>query len=157
MDGSNPPESLADCRILLVEDTPALARTYRGFLRGEEFAVDHVETGAAAKEALPSPGRRFRDVPRRPRIASAAKSARRRTPAASTSMPRTANAYRGPVQRRTAATRPGSRVDAPSFPVNPARTRERGAVSPRRGEKPCGERVLNARLTHSIARSERFR
>ncbi len=39
-------------RILLVEDTPALARTYKGFLRGEDFVVDHVETGTAAREAL---------------------------------------------------------------------------------------------------------
>ena len=47
-------ESFADCRILLVEDTPALARTYKGFLRHEEFALDHVESGGAAKEALKS-------------------------------------------------------------------------------------------------------
>ena len=52
MDGIVATESLANCRILLVEDTPALARTYKGFLRGEAFAVDHVETGGAAKEAL---------------------------------------------------------------------------------------------------------
>lgn len=52
MDGTPAPELLANCRILLVEDTPALARTYKGFLRGEAFAVDHVETGGAAKEAL---------------------------------------------------------------------------------------------------------
>ena len=52
MDGSVPSESLADCRVLLVEDTPALARTYKGFLRYEDFAFDHVETGGAAKEAL---------------------------------------------------------------------------------------------------------
>jgi len=52
MDGNPAPELLANCRILLVEDTPALARTYKGFLRGEAFAVDHVETGGAAKEAL---------------------------------------------------------------------------------------------------------
>lgn len=52
MDKNAPADSLADCRILLVEDTPALARTYKGFLRGEAFAVDHVETGGAAKEAL---------------------------------------------------------------------------------------------------------
>lgn len=45
-------QSSSESRILLVEDTPALARTYKGFLRGEDFAVDHVETGAAAKEAL---------------------------------------------------------------------------------------------------------
>ncbi len=34
--------------ILLVEDTPALARTYQGFLRGEDYAVRHVETGGEA-------------------------------------------------------------------------------------------------------------
>ncbi len=52
MDAIAPSESLANCTVLLVEDTPALARTYKGFLRGEEYAVDHVETGGAAKEAL---------------------------------------------------------------------------------------------------------
>ncbi len=35
-----------------MEDTLALARTYKGFLRGEDYSVDHVETGGAAKEAL---------------------------------------------------------------------------------------------------------
>ena len=50
------PDSFADCRVLLVEDTPALARTYKGFLRGEAFEVDHVETGGAAKEALKKGG-----------------------------------------------------------------------------------------------------
>ncbi len=52
MDTIAPSESLANCTVLLVEDTPALARTYKGFLSGEEYAVDHVETGGAAKEAL---------------------------------------------------------------------------------------------------------
>jgi len=52
MDALAPSESLSNCTVLLVEDTPALARTYKGFLRGEEYAVDHVETGGAAKEAL---------------------------------------------------------------------------------------------------------
>ena len=52
MDAIAPSESLANCKVLLVEDTPALARTYKGFLSGEEYAVDHVETGGAAKEAL---------------------------------------------------------------------------------------------------------
>ncbi len=47
-------ESLAGLRVLLVEDTPALARTYKGFLREEEFDVDHVETGGAAKESIKS-------------------------------------------------------------------------------------------------------
>ena len=54
MDGRPSTESFADCRILLVEDTPALARTYKGFLKDEAFALDHVETGGAAKEALKS-------------------------------------------------------------------------------------------------------
>ena len=47
---------LENCTILLVEDTPALARTYNGFLREEDYAVRHVETGAAAKEALKEGG-----------------------------------------------------------------------------------------------------
>ncbi len=46
------PENLADARVLLVEDTPALARTYLGFLRDEPYDVEHVETGGAAKEKL---------------------------------------------------------------------------------------------------------
>jgi len=44
--------ALADARVLLVEDTPALARTYLGFLRDEPYTVEHVETGGAAKEKL---------------------------------------------------------------------------------------------------------
>lgn len=51
---SHATESLAGLRVLLVEDTPALARTYKGFLREEEFDVDHVETGGAAKESIKS-------------------------------------------------------------------------------------------------------
>ena len=39
-------------RILLVEDTPALARTYRAFLASEPYQIDHVETGLAAQESL---------------------------------------------------------------------------------------------------------
>ena len=38
--------------ILLVEDTPALARTYQGFLRDGPYAVRHVETGEAAFAAI---------------------------------------------------------------------------------------------------------
>ena len=38
--------------ILLVEDTVALARTYRGFLRGQPYDIRHVETGAEAMAAL---------------------------------------------------------------------------------------------------------
>lgn len=38
--------------VLLVEDTPALARTYQGFLGGGPFAVRHVETGKDALEAI---------------------------------------------------------------------------------------------------------
>ncbi len=45
-----------NCTILLIEDTPALARTYKGFLREEDYAVQHVETGGAAKEALKAGG-----------------------------------------------------------------------------------------------------
>lgn len=41
-----------DARILLVEDTPALARTYRAFLASEPYTLDHVESGLAAQEAL---------------------------------------------------------------------------------------------------------
>lgn len=39
-------------KILLVEDTPALARTYCGYLRNEPVDIDHVETGQAALDAL---------------------------------------------------------------------------------------------------------
>ena len=38
--------------VLLVEDTPSLARTYRGFLRDEPYDIRHVETGAEALAAL---------------------------------------------------------------------------------------------------------
>jgi DNA-binding NtrC family response regulator len=38
--------------ILLVEDTPALARTYQGFLRDGPYVVRHVETGEAALAAI---------------------------------------------------------------------------------------------------------
>lgn len=46
----------AGARILLVEDTPALARTYQAFLKDEPYQITHVESGeaaltAAAKEA----------------------------------------------------------------------------------------------------------
>ncbi len=44
--------NLADARVLLVEDTPALARTYLGFLRDEPYTTIHVESGGAAKEKL---------------------------------------------------------------------------------------------------------
>ncbi len=44
-------------KILLVEDTPALARTYCGYLRNEPVDIEHVETGKAALDAL------RRDVP----------------------------------------------------------------------------------------------
>ena len=47
---------LSQCQILLVEDTPALSRTYKGFMRDEPYGVDHVETGAAAKEAVKAGG-----------------------------------------------------------------------------------------------------
>ena len=39
-------------KILLVEDTPALARTYCGYLRNEPVEINHVETGQAALDAL---------------------------------------------------------------------------------------------------------
>lgn len=42
----------AQRKILLVEDTPALARTYCGYLRHEPVEVTHVETGADALAAL---------------------------------------------------------------------------------------------------------
>ncbi len=38
--------------VLLVEDTPSLARTYRGFLRDEPYEIQHVETGSDALAAL---------------------------------------------------------------------------------------------------------
>ena len=38
--------------ILLVEDTPALARTYMGFLFGEPYEVTHVETGEDALQYI---------------------------------------------------------------------------------------------------------
>ena len=38
--------------LLLVEDTPALARTYQGFLMDEPYDVQHVETGREALAAL---------------------------------------------------------------------------------------------------------
>jgi len=44
-------------KILLVEDTPALARTYCGYLRNEPVDIEHVETGKAALDTLQ------RDVP----------------------------------------------------------------------------------------------
>lgn len=47
---------LAGARVLLVEDTPSLARTYLGFMRDEPYSVDHVETGEAAKQALTAGG-----------------------------------------------------------------------------------------------------
>ncbi|NNE85814.1 MAG: sigma-54-dependent Fis family transcriptional regulator [Alphaproteobacteria bacterium] len=40
--------------ILLVEDTPALARTYMGFLFGEAYDVHHVETGEEALQFIDS-------------------------------------------------------------------------------------------------------
>ncbi len=48
MDGA----ALNGARVLLVEDTPALARTYLGFMRDEPYDVIHVDTGAAAKTRL---------------------------------------------------------------------------------------------------------
>ena len=39
-------------RVLLVEDTPALARTYLGFMRDEPYTVEHVESGGDAKKKL---------------------------------------------------------------------------------------------------------
>lgn len=38
-------------RILLVEDTPALARTYQAFLKDEPYQITHVESGEAALSA----------------------------------------------------------------------------------------------------------
>ena len=43
---------LTGARVLLVEDTPALARTYLGFMRDEPYTVEHVESGGAAKNIL---------------------------------------------------------------------------------------------------------
>lgn len=43
---------MSEITILLVEDQSALARTYQGFLRTEAYEIKHVETGAAALEAL---------------------------------------------------------------------------------------------------------
>ena len=44
--------TLKGARVLLVEDTPALARTYLGFMRDEPYTVDHVESGGEAKNIL---------------------------------------------------------------------------------------------------------
>ncbi len=43
---------LKGARVLLVEDTPALARTYLGFMRDEPYTVEHVESGGDAKKVL---------------------------------------------------------------------------------------------------------
>jgi DNA-binding NtrC family response regulator len=43
---------MRDAQLLLVEDQSALARTYQGFLRREPYAIRHVETGAAALQAI---------------------------------------------------------------------------------------------------------
>jgi DNA-binding NtrC family response regulator len=48
--------ALAGTRVLLVEDTPALARTYLGFMRDEPYEVIHVDTGGAAKARLSEGG-----------------------------------------------------------------------------------------------------
>ena len=37
-----------DAKILLVEDTPTLARTYMAFLKEEPYQIDHVDSGEAA-------------------------------------------------------------------------------------------------------------
>lgn len=47
---------LKSAKVLLVEDTLSLARTYTAYLAGEVYSIDHVETGQAAKEALKSGG-----------------------------------------------------------------------------------------------------
>ncbi len=39
-------------RVLLIEDSPSVAEVYLGYLRWEPYQVRHVETGAAALEAL---------------------------------------------------------------------------------------------------------
>ena len=43
---------MSETSILLVEDQSALARTYQGFLRGESYDIEHVDSGAAALQAL---------------------------------------------------------------------------------------------------------
>ena len=43
---------MANARVLLVEDTVPLARTYEAYLGDEPYDVTHVETGAAAMAAL---------------------------------------------------------------------------------------------------------
>jgi len=48
--------ALTGARVLLVEDTPALARTYLGFMRDEPYEVVHVDTGGAAKARLSEGG-----------------------------------------------------------------------------------------------------
>ncbi len=45
-----PPKTQHD--VLLVEDTPALARTYQGFLKDGPYAVRHVESGGDALSAI---------------------------------------------------------------------------------------------------------
>lgn len=45
-------DGLKGARVLLVEDTPALARTYLGFMRDESYTVEHVESGGDAKNKL---------------------------------------------------------------------------------------------------------
>lgn len=42
-------------KVLLVEDTPSLARVYAEYLKKAAFTVETVETGAAALEALRKP------------------------------------------------------------------------------------------------------
>ena len=51
-DSSSDLATLTGARVLLVEDTPALARTYLGFMRDEPYTVDHVESGGEAKRIL---------------------------------------------------------------------------------------------------------
>jgi two-component system repressor protein LuxO len=46
------PKIIANPRVLLVEDTPSLARVYTEYLKKAAFAVTTVETGAAALDAL---------------------------------------------------------------------------------------------------------
>jgi len=45
---------LTTAKVLLVEDTLSLARTYQGYLAGEPYSVSHVDTGALAMETLKS-------------------------------------------------------------------------------------------------------
>ncbi len=45
-------ETLQDARILLVEDTPSLARVYIQYLKKASFGAEHVETGSAAMEVV---------------------------------------------------------------------------------------------------------